>query len=84
MEYYVYIIESEKSGIFYKGYTSYPALRLEEHNKGLSRYTANKGPWEMVYLEKMADKRTALIREKQLKRVPWLYKMAHQSGFKHP
>jgi putative endonuclease len=69
MDYFVYIIQSAKSGVFYKGYTSYPVLRLEEYNKGLSHYTANKGPWEMVYLEKMPDKRTALIREKQLKRV---------------
>ncbi len=66
MEYFVYIIQSERSGIFYKGYTSYPLLRLEEHNKGKSRYTAGKGPWKMVYLEKMIDKRTALIRERQL------------------
>jgi len=54
-------------GIYYKGFTSYPVIRLEEHNSGLSRYTANKGPWIMVYLEKMPDKRTALIKEKQLK-----------------
>ena len=69
MEYFVYIIQSEQSGVFYKGYTSYPSLRLEEHNNGKSHYTANKGPWKMIYLEKMPDKRTALIRERQLKRM---------------
>ena len=69
MDYFVYIIQSEQSGVFYKGYTSYPVLRLEEHNKGKSRYTANRGPWKMVYLERMPDKKTALIRERQLKRV---------------
>ena len=68
MEYYVYIIQSAQSGVYYKGYTSYPLLRLEEHNLGQSRYTAGKGPWQMVYLEKMPDKRAALIREKQIKR----------------
>jgi putative endonuclease len=73
MEYFVYIIHSEKTGVFYKGYTSYPALRLDEHNNGQSRYTANKGPWKMVYLEKMPDKRTALKRERQLKRVNSAY-----------
>jgi putative endonuclease len=73
MEYFVYIIQSESSQIFYKGYTSNPELRLMEHNTGQSRYTSNKGPWKMVYLEKMADKRTALIREKQLKRVNLAY-----------
>jgi putative endonuclease len=69
MDYFVYIIQSEQSGIFYKGYTSYPTLRLEEHNNGQSRYTANKGPWKMIYLEKMPDKTAALKRERQLKRV---------------
>ena len=73
MEHFVYIIQSEHSGVFYKGYTSYPSLRLEEHNNGKSHYTANKGPWKMVYLEKMQDKRTALIRERQLKRVNPMY-----------
>jgi len=68
MDYYVYIIQSEQSGVYYKGYTSYPILRLEEHNGGQSRYTSGKGPWQMVYLEKMADKKAALIREKQIKR----------------
>jgi putative endonuclease len=68
MEYYVYIIQSEQTGVYYKGFTSYPVLRLEEHNKGLSQYTSNKGPWKMVYLENMQDKKAALIREKQLKR----------------
>jgi len=68
MDYYVYIIQSEHSGIFYKGYTSYPKLRLEEHNAGQSRFTSGKGPWKMVYLEKLSDKKAALIREKQLKR----------------
>jgi putative endonuclease len=57
-----------KLGVYYKGYTSYPLLRLEEHNQDKSRYTSGKGPWQMVYLEKVQDKRAALIREKQLKR----------------
>jgi putative endonuclease len=69
MDHYVYILQSDQWGIFYKGYTSSPVYRLEEHNQGLSRYTAGKGPWKMVYLERMPDKRLALIREKQLKRV---------------
>ena len=68
MDYYVYIIQSETFGIYYKGYTTNPELRLDEHNTGKSRYTSDKGPWKLVYLEKMKDKRSALIRERQLKR----------------
>ena len=77
MDYYVYIIQSETFGIYYKGYTTNPESRLLQHNSGESRYTSGKGPWKLVYLEKMKDKRSALIREKQLKRanisyIKWL------------
>ena len=68
MDYYVYIIQSETLGIYYKGYTTNPELRLFEHNSGRSRYTSGKGPWKFVFLEKMKDKRSALIRERQLKK----------------
>ena len=77
MPHYVYIIQSESSGVLYKGYTAYPELRFAEHNTGKSRYTAGKGPWKLVYLEKLSDKATALKRENQLKRansvfIKWL------------
>ncbi|MGB8489760.1 MAG: GIY-YIG nuclease family protein, partial [Bacteroidales bacterium] len=79
MDYYVYIIQSETTGIFYKGFSSNPELRLIQHNSGMSRYTDGKGPWKMVYLEKLKDKTGALIREKQLKRanldyIRWILK----------
>ena len=66
--FYVYIIKSVSSGIFYKGFTLNPLKRLEQHNLGESRYTASKGPWELVYFEKFDNKRDALIREKQIKK----------------
>ena len=68
MPYFVYIIYSDSSGIYYKGYTSNPEKRLEEHNSGLSKFTCNKGPWVMVYLEECFSKSQALKREKSLKR----------------
>ena len=68
MRYFVYIIFSSKNNLYYKGFTSNPKHRLIEHNKGRSRYTKGKGPWEMTYLEEFPDKKSALIREKQLKR----------------
>ena len=66
--FYVYIIKSISSGIFYKGFSLNPLKRLEQHNLGESRYTAGKGPWELVYFEKFDNKRDALIREKQIKK----------------
>jgi len=68
MRYFVYIIESEKNGILYKGITTEPEKRIYEHNNNLSRFTSGKGPWKLVYLEPFEDKRSAIIREKQLKR----------------
>ena len=73
MAHYVYILFSDSHGVYYKGYTSSPLLRLDEHNQDRSRYTSGKGPWRMVYLEKMSDKSMALKREKQLKRANHLY-----------
>ena len=69
MTYYTYILYSSDHNVFYKGVTENPEKRLFEHNNNLSRYTANKGPWEMVYLKEWATKREALIEEKRLKKL---------------
>ncbi len=66
--FYVYIIRSITSGIFYKGFTTQPEIRLREHNEGQSNFTRGKGPWELVYLEEFTTKREALIRERQIKK----------------
>ncbi|MBW7848413.1 MAG: GIY-YIG nuclease family protein [Bacteroidales bacterium] len=67
--YYVYIIFSASSDTFYKGYTANPEKRLWEHNNDLSRYTASKGPWELVYLKAFDSKKSALTEEKRLKKL---------------
>ena len=59
------------------GYTAYLDLRLQEHNEGKSRFTSGKGPWRMVFLERLPDKTAALKREKRLKKanseyIKWL------------
>ncbi|GJM36574.1 MAG: hypothetical protein DHS20C18_55750 [Saprospiraceae bacterium] len=68
MLHYVYILQSQTSGKYYKGYTTDYKKRLLEHNEGLSRWTAGKGPWQLVYLETCETKTAALKREKMLKR----------------
>ena len=67
--YYVYILFSQRLNIFYKGITQNPDKRLQEHNNDLSRFTAGKGPWELVYLEEVSSKKEALIREKPIKKL---------------
>ena len=73
MDYFVYIIQSEIDGTFYKGFTTNITKRLEEHNTGKSRYTSHKIPWKLVYLEEFSSKKNALIREKQIKRFNSIY-----------
>jgi putative endonuclease len=67
--YYVYILFSQRLDIFYKGITQNPDKRLQEHNNDLSRFTAGKGPWELVYLEEVSSKKEALMREKAIKKL---------------
>jgi putative endonuclease len=68
MRHFIYIIYSSQKDVYCKGYSTNPEHRLFEHNNGFSRYTKNRGPWELVYLEEIPDKRSALIREKQVKK----------------
>ena len=66
--YFVYIIESAQSGIFYKGSTGDYTRRLNGHNDGKSQYTKGKGPWKLVFVQAFDNKTDALIMEKKLKR----------------
>ena len=68
MKHYVYIIRSLKDGTYYKGYTTNYLIRLQAHNNGMSNYTRSKVPWELIYVEVYENKRTALDREKKLKK----------------
>jgi len=68
MDFFVYILQSQKDGTFYKGYTSDYNRRLLQHNQGKCYYTSRKMPWKIVYLEKCKSKAEAIKREKVLKR----------------
>ena len=67
-KHYVYIIYSNSRNLYYNGYSKRPYNRLIEYNEGKSRYTKDKGPWELVFLQEFSTKYEALIREKSLKR----------------
>ena len=68
-KHYTYIIYSKSHNIYYKGYSTRPYERLKEHNARLSRYTKDKGPWKLVFLQLFPTKQEALKREKSLKHV---------------
>ena len=67
MEHFVYIIQNTQN-IFYKGYSTNIAKRLDYHNSNKSTYTKNKGPWVLVFIQKFDSKTEALKFEKMLKR----------------
>jgi putative endonuclease len=65
--YYVYVIKSQTKGTFYTGHTVDIERRLIEHNNGVSFYTRNRGPWELVYSKEFASRSEAMFHEKYLK-----------------
>jgi putative endonuclease len=66
----VYAIYNQDHDRIYIGQTEDLVQRLELHkNKSFKKsYTANlNGDWRLIYEEEVADRQTALKREKQLK-----------------
>ncbi|KKT90698.1 MAG: Excinuclease abc c subunit domain protein [Parcubacteria group bacterium GW2011_GWF2_45_11] len=65
--YFIYIMQSETTGRYYIGMTENINLRIKHNNSGANRSTKNKGPWNLIYQEKYQDKKSAWIREQQIK-----------------
>ena len=65
--YFVYIIYSLEGDCYYRGFSENPLRRLEQHRNAESRYTSKFSDWSLVFVERFASKRDALIREKALK-----------------
>ena len=66
---YVYMVRCT-GGQLYTGWTNHPAARLKAHQNGKgARYTRAHGAVGFAYLERCADKRTALRREAALKKL---------------
>lgn len=64
---YVYVLISEKDGLFYTGCTCDLKKRLNEHNEGKVLSTRDRIPLRLVYYEACLDKHDAYHREKYLK-----------------
>lgn len=65
--YFIYVLKSLIDNSYYVGCTDNVDRRLLEHNKGLSKYTKNKKPWNLVYREEYNSLSEARRREKQIK-----------------
>ncbi len=67
MWYYVYVLQSEKDGKMYIGYTQNLELRFEQHKKGEVISTKERRPLKLVYFEASLSQEDATHREKYLK-----------------
>lgn len=64
---YYYILQSQKDGNFYTGYTKDLRERLKMHNDGNVISTKNRLPLKLVYFEGCINQQDATHREKYLK-----------------
>jgi len=64
----VYIIYSSKLDKYYIGYSADVQDRLLKHNRLSKGFTSTGIPWVLVYVEQFEDKKSAMTRERQLKR----------------
>lgn len=67
MYYYVYVLQSEKDGMFYTGYTSDLKNRLKQHESGQVKSTISRRPIKLIYFEGCLNQQDATRREKYLK-----------------
>jgi len=65
--YFTHVIYLKVNDKIYVGQTNNLKLRLDEHNKGLSKYTRKYIPWKLIYYEKFTTRTEAMKREKELK-----------------
>ncbi len=74
MSCYCYIVECV-DGTFYTGWTTDPERRVATHNKGLgAKYTKMRRPVKLVYVEEQLDRKTAMKRERAIKKMTRMQK----------
>jgi putative endonuclease len=69
MKYSVYILYSHTKDRYYIGYSHDPDNRLVEHNLGATNSTRPGRPWSLVYKEEFEDKKSAIKRELNIKKM---------------
>src|SRR5271163_1736195 len=77
MSYFVYILASQHSGTLYVGVTNDLVRRVWEHRTdAVDGFTKKYGVHQLVYFETFVDPRSAIEREKKLKRWRRAWKQA--------
>jgi len=65
--FYTYLLQSEKDGKFYIGYSSDLRKRFKNHCEGKVKSTKNRRPLKLIYYESYSTKNLAQEREQKLK-----------------
>ena len=65
--YYTYVLQSQKDGSYYVGFTKQLQKRIRQHNAGKSKYTSRHVPYQLVYYERFESKQDAVENEKHIK-----------------
>ena len=66
---YVYIVECSDS-TFYTGWTNNLEKRIAMHSNGTgAKYTKGRGPVKLIYHEEFEDKKDAMKREYEIKKL---------------
>jgi putative endonuclease len=69
MSAFVYIVECADKTL-YTGWTTDVSRRVKVHNAGRgARYTRDRGPVRLVYVEELPNRRAAMKRELEIKRM---------------
>jgi putative endonuclease len=69
MSVFVYMVECADKTL-YTGWTTDVERRLKAHNAGRgAKYTRERSPVRLVYIEEVADRRAAMKRELEIKRM---------------
>ena len=64
---YVYLLQSQKNGIWYIGSTKDLQKRILTHNSSNNKSTKSGVPWKVIYCEVCINKNDARARERYLK-----------------
>ena len=68
MNYFLYILFSEKLNRYYVGYTADINERVRKHNSNHKGFTGKTSDWELVYSESFETKEDAYAREREIKK----------------
>ena len=76
MSAFVYMVQCADNTL-YTGWTTNVDRRLQAHNAGRgAKYTRERGPVRLVYVEEMPNRRAAMKRELEIKRMRRAKKLA--------